>query len=507
MPRVVVVGAGVGGLASAIDLAAAGLEVVVLERAGAPGGKARVARVGEASIDAGPTVFTMPWVFDELYEAAGASFRAELAIERSNVIARHAWRDGTTFDLFDDRERSADAIGQVFGARDARAFRTFCEDGRKLFEISEIPFLRSQRPTFASIVRDFGAAGLTAFARLDCARTMWRSLQSRFGDPRLVQLFGRYATYCGSSPFEAPATLNLIAHVEAEGVFRCPGGTHALVLALVKLLRSLGGEVRYEEPVDHVIVERGRVAGVVARGARHEADFVVFNGDVSAVGSGLLGGGVAGATKATPRRSRSLSAVTWAMVARASGFPLVRHNVFFADDYAAEFTSILERGRVSSDPTVYVCAQDRADVPHDAGDERLLVLVNAPANGDEAGRWSEEERERCLTASKSVMERMGLRLEPSASVTTTPAEFHRMFPGTGGALYGPRSDGMLSAFGRQSARSKIPGLYFAGGSAHPGPGVPMAALSGRLAAARVREDLDSTARSRRAATTGTTSTG
>lgn len=503
----VVIGAGVGGLACAIDLAASGCRVSVLERSSAPGGKARTIRLGAEAVDAGPTVLTMPWVFDELFDAAGASFRSEVPLERATILARHAWSDGTSLDLHADRRRSAEAIGSLFGAREARAYLEFCEDGRRIFQIAEGPFLRSQRPTMGSIIRQFGAAGVTALAQIDSHRSMWRALEARFTAPRLRQLFGRYATYCGSSPFEAPATLNLVAHVEAEGVYRPRGGMAGLATALERLACSLGVEILYGQEADRVVVERGRATGVVAHDALHRADSVVFNGDVSALATELLGKPAArAATKTAPER-RSLSAVTWAVLARPAGFPLLHHNVFFSDDYALEFEEILRRRSVPSEPTVYVCAQDRGDATIDVPKERVLVLVNAPATGDEPERWGEAERERCTITSMRFLRRCGLTLDPSASVQTTPADFHRLFPGTGGALYGPRSTGALSALSRQGAAAKIPGLYFVGGSVHPGPGVPMAALSGRLAAERIRTDLASTGRSRQAATSGTTSTG
>ncbi|HEU4534725.1 MAG TPA: NAD(P)-binding protein, partial [Polyangiaceae bacterium] len=166
-PSVVVVGAGVGGLAGAIDLAAGGARVRVLERAAGPGGKARALEVGGVEFDGGPTVLTMPWVFDELFDAAGASCRAEVALARAPLLARHAWRDGAPLDLYADRQRSADAIGDAFGAREARAYLEFCADGRRMYELSEAAFLRAQRPTLGGIVRQFGAAGLGALARLD----------------------------------------------------------------------------------------------------------------------------------------------------------------------------------------------------------------------------------------------------------------------------------------------------------------------------------------------------
>ena len=505
-----IVGAGVGGLACAIRLASAGFRVRVLERAAAAGGKARVATVGDAEIDAGPTVLTMPWVFDELFAAAGSSFRTAVALERAELLARHAWRDGKTLDLHADRARSADAIGELFGAAEARAYLAFCADGKRMYDLSEAPFLRSQRPTMGSILTKFGAAGLAAFAKLDGHRTMWRALEQRFAAPRLRQLFGRYATYCGSSPFEAPATLNLIAHVEAEGVHRVRGGMRGLIVALESLARSIGVEFFFDHPVDRIVVTNGRATGALACETLHEGDAIVFNGDVSALGTGLLGRDTARAATPTAGDARSLSAVTWTMRARASGFPLVRHNIFFSDDYAGEFEALLRRGSLAAEPTVYVCAQDRADAPRagEAGEEeRLLVLVNAPATGDVPGRWNETENQRCTTATLTLLRRAGLTLDPTESVQTTPADFHRLFPGTGGALYGPRSKGPLSVLSRPSATSKVARLYMTGGSVHPGAGVPMAALSGQLAAARICEDLASTVRSPPAAIIGTTSMG
>jgi 1-hydroxycarotenoid 3,4-desaturase len=184
-------------------------------------------------------------------------------------------------------------------------------------------------------------------------------------------------------------------------------------------------------------------------------------------------------------------------VSRTEGFPLLRHNVFFSGDYAAEFEDLFGARRPPGSPTVYVCAQDRADAPPGgpAAPERLMCLINAPATGDDPSRPA-TEYESCQERTFRQLERCGLRVqrEATAMVTTTPRDFARMFPGTGGALYGRASHGWRASFSRPGSRSRVPGLYLAGGSTHPGPGVPMAALSGRLAAESLIEDLASTAR-------------
>ena len=508
--RVVVIGAGIGGLAAALDLARRGLDVTVLERAGAPGGKMREAAVGGARIDAGPTVFTMRWVFEALFADAGVQLSDHLTLRPAEVLARHAWSADERLDLFADLDRSADAIGAFAGAAAARGFLAHCEQARGIYATLERPFIRSARPTPLSLVRD---AGFAEMWRIKPFETMWQALGEHFTDPRLRQLFGRYATYCGSSPFLAPATLMLVAHVERDGVWLVEGGMHRVAAALADLAETRGATLRLGAEAVEVVLERGRVAGVrLSSGERVAADAVVVNADPAALPAGLLGPAVAGAAPRTPPAARSLSAVTWALLAETDGFPRVRHTVFFSADYAAEFNDILRRGALPGAPTVYVCAQDRgdADGPSPAGAERLLCLVNAPPGGDD-GAPTPSEIDLCADRTFAHLARCGLRVRrtPEASVVTAPRDFHRLFPATGGSLYGPAVHGSMASFRRPGARTKVPGLYLAGGGTHPGAGVPMAALSGRLAAASLAEDLArsraSTSRSRPTATLGGTS--
>ena len=505
--RVVVIGAGIAGLVAAVELAAQGLDVTVCERAEAPGGKMREVRAGPARIDAGPTVFTMRWVFEEIFAAAGTTLAEHVALRSTETLARHAWSERERLDLFSDVERSADAIGAFAGAAEARGYRNFCERAQRIYETLRDTFISAPRPTPLSLVRGAGLSrvwGISPFA------TLWGALGEHFADPRLRQLFGRYATYCGSSPFAATATLMLVAHVEREGVWLVEGGMHRLAAALAQLAETRGARFRYGAEVSEIVTSAGRAAGVrLATGERIPAGAVVCNADVAAVSSGRFGRGVSRAAPDVRPASRSLSAVTWAMLAETAGFPLLRHTVFFSGDYRAEFDDILERRRLPGEPTVYVCAQDRDGESGAApgGAERLLCLVNAPATGD-THPPSQAEIERCSTQAFGLMERCGLRIRraPEATRVTTPAEFERLFPATGGALYGQAAHGWAASFQRAGSRSAMPGLYLAGGSVHPGPGVPMAALSGRQAAASLIADLASTSPSRRTATRGGTST-
>jgi 1-hydroxycarotenoid 3,4-desaturase len=510
--RVVVVGAGVGGLVSALLLACRGLDVTLVERAPTPGGKMRHVHVDGAAIDGGPTVFTMRWVFEQIFASAGASLTERLTLRPLDVLARHAWDGGdASLDLHADARRSADAIGRFSGADAARRFLDFCAQARKVYDALEGPYIRSQRPTLLSMGADLGPRGLGVLASLGPFATLWSALAKHFPDPRLQQLFGRYATYCGSSPFAAPATLMLVAQVEMDGVWAVDGGMHALALALAALAEERGATLRFGSGCEQILVDNGRACGVrLAGGETLAADSVVFNGDAAALGQGLLGSAASQAVAPVPPAARSLSAMVWTMRARSAGFPLVRHNVFFCKDYAAEFRDIFGLRRLPREGTVYICAQDRDDLgqlQRPGQPERLLCLVNAPATGD-TEPFGPSEIDSCEQTHFALLRRCGLSIAatPQNTVLTTPAGFHQLFPATGGALYGQAASGWMDAFRRPESMSRLPDLYLAGGSAHPGPGVPMAAMSGQLAAATLMAHLDSTSRSRRVHISGGMST-
>lgn len=490
MKRALVIGAGAGGLAAAIDLARRGFEVIVLERAPAPGGKIRQVEVLGQGLDCGPTVFTMRWVFEELFAAAGARLEDYLHLIPAELLARHAWRAGGVLDLYADLERSAEAIAAFAGPADARAYRAFCAESAAVFAFMKQRFITAQRPSHLEVARRVGLAHLGEFfARARPLTSLWAELGRRFRDPRLRQLFARYATYVGSSPLATPAAIMLVAHVEQEGVWLAHGGMQALAAALAKLGAKLGVEYRYGAGVGEILVEQGRAAGVALEsGERLAAEVILFNGDVSAFGAGLLGQAAQGAAKPIRRRERSLGAVTWALGARTRGLELAYHTVFFAEDYPREFQDAFGRRRITEWPTVYACAPDRAGVSPPQGPERLFLLANAPADGDQAA-MSAGERASLQGRVFGLLEACGLSLELAGEpIIATPSEFHARFPASGGALYGRHSHGPNGTLARLGARSRLPGLYLCGGGVHPGPGVPMAAMSGRLAAAAAAED-------------------
>ncbi|MFA5955556.1 1-hydroxycarotenoid 3,4-desaturase CrtD [Hyphomicrobium sp.] len=494
--RVVVIGAGIGGLVAAVELAIGGCEVTVLERAAEPGGKMRTLTVDGRQLDVGPTVFTMRWVFDEIFAEAGTSLESFITLDPVSVLARHTWSETERLDLFADIAQSSDAIGAFAGAIEARAYVAFCKRAQATYDTLKTSYILAAKPTPLSLTAGAGLSGLADLWRISPFATLWKTLGDYFKDARLRQLFARYATYCGSSPFDAPATLMLISHVEREGVWIIDGGIHRLAKALEKLARMRGATFRYESEVREINARGGKTCGVtLTSGERIECDAIIANSDTNALSAGLLGADAAKAIN-TSSGPASLSAVTWALVAKTRGFPLARHNVFFSDDYRSEFEDLFSRKQIPSKPTVYVCAEDRHENSASGiEEERIFILINAPPTGD-IHAFDKPEIVSCAKRAFGLLQRCGLSIEvdPNTMAATTPRDFAKLFPGTGGALYGRASHGWAASFARPTAKTRLEGLYLAGGSVHPGPGVPMAAISGRLAATQLLSDIHSTPR-------------
>lgn len=480
--HVAILGAGVGGLAAAIHLAARGVAVSVFERGPAPGGKLRAVELGGVAMDAGPTLLTLRPVFEALFAAGGTSLDAHLALSEAQSLGRHVWPDGSSLDLHRDEARNAEAIGDFAGAAEAQGYRGFMARARHVRAALDAAFLQRARPTALGLAAELGMArllGLSPFALLDDA------LGRHFRDARLRQLFGGHATYVGASPLRAPATLMMVAAVEQEGVWRVAGGVHRLAGALARVAQGMGAALRCEAPVAAILVERGRVAGLrLADGEEVAAGAVVANADVAALGAGLFGAAAAGAVEAVPPRRRSFSAVTWLLRGRLRGRGALHTNVIFPRP-GTEFAELDFRARLPAASTLHLTALERGDdgAPP-GGEEGFQLNLSAPARGAAA-----VPDLAALTAARlAQLAAAGFALEVTHTHATTPAGYEALFPGTGGALYGPALQGWNAAFERPRAATRLPGLFLAGGGTHPGAGLAMAALSGRFAAEAILEE-------------------
>jgi phytoene desaturase len=478
--RVAVVGAGVGGLATGVRLAARGHAVTVFEAGAAAGGKCGRVTAGGFAWDSGPSLLTMPWVLEALFAETGAPLADELELLPVEPVTRYRFADGSSFDLSADLERSRAALeGWRPGAgAEWAAFMATCET---MWRASE-GVLSGASPWPPRIPPPAGARP----SPLDLLRvkpwwTLRRLARAHTADPRLRMVIERFATYAGADPRRAPAALAVAGYVEhAWGAWHPRGGLYALVEALVRRFEALGGELRLCAPVRRIVLTARdggllgpsrRAAGVELDDGILPADAVVAAVDAEAVHRDLLG-------RPLPVRERSVSGLALMLGLRGRTPGLVHHTISFPADYEAEFDDVFVRRRPVRDPTIYVsasCATDPAEAPPDA--ENWFVLVNAPAIGDGADWDAEAER---------VVDRLDVRERVVARALRHPGDLERETAGVAGAIYGAAPHGRLGTLRKPSTRVRgVRGLWLTGGTVHPGGGLPLVLLGAATTAREI----------------------
>ncbi len=479
---IAVVGAGLGGLSAAIRLASKGHRVRLFEQNSTPGGKMNIRTMGGYRFDTGPSLLTMPFVVDELFASAGYRREEFLNITPIDPLCRYFYPDGTVLDTHTDVGRMVDALAAL-SQTDAGSYRRFLAYTQTIYNATADVFLFTPIHEWKELFAVRHLSALVGLHRIDALRTVHQSVSSFFSDPRIVQLFDRYATYNGSDPFRAPATLNIIPYVEyGIGGYYIRGGMYRLVESLVEIAVRLGVELRTSAAVEQIMHRNGRATGVRVNGQDIAADAVVCNADVVSAHSTLLD---------IPRRAHrlraleaSISGMVFLWGVRKSHAALAHHNIIFSNDYKQEFTHIFDRHTAPDDPTVYVAITAKTDPDHaPPGCENWFVLLNMPylAEGQD---WEKTVATmRAVTLAK--LRERGFDIEQHIECETvwTPGNFFSLYGSNRGSIYGISSNSRMTAFRRPPNRSRdIQGLFFAGGSTHPGGGVPLVLLSGGMAA-------------------------
>jgi len=486
--RVLVVGSGLGALSGAIRLAKMGFEVSLFEKNRELGGKMNEMSLGSYRFDTGPSLLTMPFVIDELFAFAGFQRQAMLDFLPLEPICRYFFSDGATLDASADSKRMEQAIARL-SRDDAAAYKNFLAYAARIYDLTAEIFLFSPIHEFAKLLSLKNLRTLLQIHRIDPFRTVHEGVSRFFKDARVAQLFDRYATYNGSNPYQAPATLNVIPYVEhGLGSYYVCGGMYRLVEALTEMAVKLGVKINTSTPVEKILHDGKRVTGLQVGGGKMVGDDVLCGQDVVVAYDQLIDGFEKRRSKLS-QLEPSCSGIVFLWGINKKHPELLHHNIFFSADYQREFEKIFAERRPPDDPTIYVAITGKSDSAHaPSHGENWFALLNMPYLTDGVDWQIEAPRVRKITLAK--LQRMGFEVSAhiEAEHIITPADFYATYLGNRGSIYGISSNRRSTAFRRPANRSReLKGLYFAGGSAHPGGGIPLVMLSGKMAAELIAE--------------------
>ncbi|MDT3404193.1 1-hydroxycarotenoid 3,4-desaturase CrtD [Mucilaginibacter terrae] len=481
-PQALIIGAGIAGIATAIRLAVKGYHVQVFEANSYPGGKLSEFEQQGYRFDAGPSLFTMPQYVDELFKLAGKNPKDYFTYQKLDVVCNYFYPDGSRLKAYADPDKFAAEIKLQTGET-AEAINQYNRNSARIYDITNHVFLEQSLHRLQTYLSSKTLKSILRLFQIDAFRTMNAANQSFFKDKRLVQFYDRYATYNGSNPYQAPATLNVIPHLEQHfGAYFPKGGMYSIISSLVKLAEESGVQFHYNFPIDEIVLAGKKASGIKVNDDFIGADVVVSNMDVWFTYRKLLNKHPQLFPEKILNQERSSSALIFYWGIKKQFDQLDLHNIFFSADYEAEFNAIWKQKSIHQDPTVYLnisSKHQQTDAP--AGHENWFTMINVPANTGQ--NWDELIKEARQNIIKKLSAQLGENITPliESESILDPRSIESRTSSYQGSLYGTSSNSQFAAFLRHANRSsKIKNLYFCGGSVHPGGGIPLALLSGRI---------------------------
>lgn len=489
MKKVIIIGAGLGGLSAACRLAKSGFSVTVLEKNDSAGGKVNSVEANGYKFDTGASLITLPQIFEELFDFCGRRLEDYLTFEKLDPICRYFWSDGTVFDASENLEKTEEQISKI-APEDAGNFRKYLADAKQKYEIAARTFLSKSLNELPELLT---AKNLPDLLKISSLKTLDKHNARFFKSEKMRQLFNRFATYNGSSPYKIPATFALIPFVEfGFGAWYAKGGIYEIPKALEKLSTELGVEFLFDADVEKILIKDRKAIGVKLKNELDDEDFlfadiIVSNADAIITYRELIDENErkSFSDRKLDKREPSSSGFVLLLGAKKKFRSLAHHNIFFSDDYETEFRHIFDVRIPAPQSTVYVSASsvtDETQAPESS--ENLFVLVNVPYMRWQVNWQFEAGPYRDVIVGK--LEKFGLeKLNESIEFQEiiTPEDFEYKYRANKGSIYGISSNGILSAFRRIPNKSAdIGNLYFTGGATHPGGGMPLVLLSGKMAA-------------------------
>lgn len=475
-----IIGAGIGGLASAVRMRAAGHDVHVFEANGYPGGKLHRKSLGAYRFDGGPSLFTMPHFVDELFKIAGKSPQDYFNYERSNEACRYFWEDGKQLRAPSDPELFAKEAERVFNVP-AEELTDYFNHIRQIYQHSGKIFLEQSLHEAGTWLNKETVKAFLKITQYDLFKSMHEANRVRIGEPHLVQLFDRFATYNGSDPYKAPGILNVIPWLEhGFGTFFPKGGMEEIARSVYRLAKDMDVHFHFNHRVDRILHDGRSITGLVVNGKTQGFDLVISNMDIHFVYQRLLKD--VSPPERILKQERSSSALVFYWGIKRTFEALGLHNIFFSERYKEEFTALFERTDLIDDPTVYIHISSKMN-PSDAPDgaENWFVMVNAPHHQDQD--WPKIQQKVRKQVLEKLSRHLNTAIEPLIEEERiwNPKDIEQDTLSFKGALYGNSSNSQFAAFLRHPNRSsKLKGLYFCGGSVHPGGGIPLSLLSAKI---------------------------